>query len=212
MRINNDIEDYISRHTTPCDSVLDELTRKTYLSTYNPRMISGQAQGKFLEFVCNMLKPKNILEIGTFTGYSTICMTRGAMPNVHVDTVEVNDELADELERTFLRAKLNSYIALHIGDANEFLKSTTTMYDLIYIDGDKREYPSYYTNSMSRLNVGGYIIADNVLWDGKVYNSQYHDLHTQAVRQFNQMVQNDCHVENSLLAVRDGLMFVRKVY
>lgn len=212
MRINTDLEEYIAQHTTPEDQVLQELTRQTYLSTYNPRMISGLAQGKFLEFVCDMLKPKNILEIGTFTGYSTIRMTRGALPNVHVDTIEINDELAENIQKTFNKANLSEHITLHIGNALEIIKKLNQMYDLVYIDGDKCEYPEYYASVIDKVNVGGYIIADNVLWNEKVIDAQQTDKHTNAVRMFNKIVQDDNRVENTFLAVRDGLMFIKKLH
>lgn len=210
-RVDNDFEDYIARHTTPCDAVLADLMRQTYLSTCNPRMIAGQAMGKFLEFVCNMLKPKRILEIGTFTGFATICMTRGALPDVRVDTIEVNDELADGLRQTFKTAQLQNFINLHIADAIDFLHDTNAVYDLIYIDGDKRQYPDYYSAALPHLCTGGFMIADNVLWGGKVYDGISQDAHTQALRQFNQLVQNDTRVQNTVLAVRDGLMFIKKM-
>lgn len=211
MRIDTDLESYITNHTTHEDEVLTELTRQTYLSTYNPRMLSGVAQGRFLEFICRMLKPKRILEIGTFTGYSAICMARGAMPNVHIDTIEVNDEL-EEVIRSFLaRANVQNHVHLHIGDANAIINKLDGGYDLVFIDGEKREYPDYYLNVMPKVNVGGFVIADNVLWDGKVYHNEHTDQHTEAVRKFNAMVQSDANVENTILPVRDGLMFIRKI-
>lgn len=212
MRLNTDFEHYIESHTTPEDEVLQQIHRHTYLTTYNPRMISGPSQGKFLEFICNMLSPKRILEIGTFTGYSTVCMARGAMPHGHIDTIEVNDELEGHLRRTFTEAGLSDCITLHIGDAKALLPTLKPGYDFVYIDGDKRDYPAYFDLSLPLLRCGGYMLADNVLWGGKVYApGAPDDAHTQAVMEFNRMVAEHPEVENTLIPSRDGLMLVRKI-
>lgn len=211
MRICTDRECYIEEHTTPEDAVLQQIHRHTYLTTCNPRMISGPSQGKFLEFMCNMLLPKRILEIGTFTGYSTVCMARGAMLHGHVDTIEVNDELEAHLRLTFAEAGLANRITLHIGDAKALLPTLEPGYDFIYIDGDKRDYPAYFDLSLPLLRQGGYMLADNVLWGGKVYDGKSDDAHTEAVREFNRRVQSELSVENTLIPSRDGLMLIRKL-
>lgn len=210
-RIDNDFEQYIATHSTPEDNVLAELVRYTNLTTYNPRMISGRQQGLFLQMICQMYKPKNVLEIGTFTGYSAISIARGIFPNGHLDTIEVNDELKDVILKYLTLAKVDQYVALHIGNALEIISKINTIYDLAFIDGDKREYPAYYKAVFPKIKVGGFIIADNVLWNGKVIDPDSNDLHTKAVLEFNQMVQNDNKVENTLLPMRDGLMLIHKL-
>jgi len=209
-KIDNDFELYLSQHSTPEDDVLAELVRFTNLTTYNPRMLSGRQQGLFLQMICQMLKPQNILEIGTFTGYSAICMARGIMPTGHLDTIEVNDELEEVILKFLNLAGVKQCVNLHIGNALDIIPKLNRTYDLAFIDGDKREYPSYYEKVFPRVKVGGFIIADNVLWNGKVIDPDSNDLHTNAILAFNQMVQNDARVQNVLLPMRDGLMMIRK--
>lgn len=210
-RIDNDFEKYLTDHSTPEDEVLAELSRETNLTTYNPRMISGRQQGLFLQFLCQMIKPRHVLEIGTFTGYSAICIARGIMPVGHLDTIEVNDEYEEIIRKYFKLAKVDNNIALHIGSALKILPKLTHSYDLVYIDGDKREYPEYYKLTLPMVNHGGFIIADNVLWNGKVIEYGANDPHTKAIIEFNDMVQQDERVENALLPMRDGLMVIRKI-
>lgn len=210
-RLDNDLELYITKHTTPLDSTLEELTRVTYLTTYNPRMISGHAQGKFLEFICHMVKPERILEIGAFTGYSTICMAKAIGKNSVIDTIEVNDELQDTISEFIRKAGVNNKVNLHFGDARQIIPTLQFRYDLVFIDGDKREYPQYYDLIFPLVKDEGYILADNVLWNGKVLDKNATDVHTLAILEFNDLVQNDKRVENVLLPIRDGLMFIRKL-
>lgn len=210
VKVNNNLEQYLENHTTPVSETLNRLTRLTYLSTYNPRMISGPVQGKFLELLCRIANPKRILEIGTFTGYSTICLAKGSPENALIDTIEVNDELEETIRTFILEEKLEHKINLHIGNALDILDTLTNQYDLVFIDGDKREYPEYYNKIIEKVRIGGIIIADNVLWGGKVLDKQKSDKHTQAVKQFNNLVQNDNRVENVLLPIRDGVMLIFK--
>jgi caffeoyl-CoA O-methyltransferase len=210
-KIDNDLEKYLADHTTPEDNVLKELSRLTNLTTYNPRMLSGPQQGLFLQFICKMFKPKKVLEIGTFTGYSAICIARGIMPHGHLDTIEVNDEMEEIITRFFKLAKVENNITLHIGNALKILPKMHLDYNLVYIDGDKREYPQYYKLAVPLVKHGGLIIADNVLWNGKVTDPDSTDLHTKAIKEFNDMVQQDIRVENILLPMRDGLMIIRKL-
>jgi len=210
-RIDNNFELYLSQHSAPEDDVLADLVRFTNLTTYNPRMLSGRQQGLFLQMICQMYKPQNTLEIGTFTGYSAICMTRGMMPNGHLDTIEVNDELEETILKYLNLAGVKQYVNLHIGNALDIIPKLDVTYDLVFIDGDKREYPSYYKEIFPKVKVGGYIIADNVLWNGKVIDPDSNDVHTKAILNFNQMVQDDTRVANVLLPIRDGLMFINKL-
>lgn len=210
-RINNDFEQYLSQHSTPEDEVLAELTRFTNLTTYNPRMLSGRQQGLFLQMICEMYKPQNVLEIGSFTGYSAICIARGIMPNGHLDTIEVNDELEEVILKFLNLAGVKQHVSLYVGSALAIIPTLKSTYDLAFIDGDKREYPDYYRLIFPKVKVGGFIIADNVLWNGKVIDPDSNDLHTNAILSFNQMVQNDTRVQNVLLPMRDGLMLIRKI-
>lgn len=209
-RIDNDFEKYIADHTSPEDDVLVELTRVTNLKSVNPRMLCGRQQGLFLQFVCQMLKPQKVLEIGTFTGYSAICIARGIMPVGHLDTIEVNDEYLEIINKYFHLAKVEKYVSLFNGNALEIIPQLNSKYDLVYIDGDKREYPEYYEMVVPVLKSGGFLIADNVLWGGKVTDPNVGDHHTKAIQRFNQMVQDDNRVENVLMPMRDGLMLIRK--
>ena len=210
-RIDNDFEQYLTQHSTPEDEVLSELTRFTNLTTYNPRMLSGRQQGLFLQMICEMYKPQNVLEIGSFTGYSAICIARGIMPNGHLDTVEVNDELEEVILKFLNLAGVKQNVNLHVGSALKIIPTLKSTYDLVFIDGDKREYPDYYRLVFPKVKVGGFIIADNVLWNGKVIDPDSNDIHTNAILSFNQMVQNDDRVQNVLLPMRDGLMLIRKI-
>jgi len=210
-KIDNDFELYLSQHSTPEDDVLAELVRFTNLTTYNPRMLSGHQQGLFLQMICQMLKPQNILEIGTFTGYSAICMARGVMPNGQIDTIEANDELEEVINKFTNLAGVNQYINLHLGNALTIIPKLNKRYELVFIDGDKREYPEYYKTVFPKVTIGGYIIADNVLWNGKVINPDSNDIHTNSILKFNQLVQEDNRVKNVLLPMRDGLMLIQKI-
>ncbi|QKG79162.1 O-methyltransferase [Tenuifilum thalassicum] len=209
---NHDLEEYLKNHTTPVDDVLEELTRKTHLTTYNPRMLSGPIQGKFIEMLCHMIKPQRVLEIGTFTGYSTICMARAIPENAMIDTIEVNDELEDTIVEFFKKANVSQKINLIVGNALEIVDTLSHTYDLVFIDGEKSEYPQYLNAVLHKLNTGGFIIADNVLWNGKVFNPSNNDAQTNAIRQFNRMIQEDEKLENVLLPFRDGMMLIRKIY
>jgi caffeoyl-CoA O-methyltransferase len=210
-KVDNDFEQYLSNHTTPEDSVLKDLVRFTNLTTYNPRMLSGRHQGLFLQMICQMLKPKKVLEIGTFTGYSAICIARGISPDGHLDTIEVNDELSEVIYKYFQLAKVSDIITLHIGSALDIVSKLDSAYDLVFIDGDKREYPEYYRRVFPKVKVGGFIIADNVLWNGKVVDPDSNDVHTNAILDFNRIVQEDSRVVNVLLPMRDGLMLIQKI-
>jgi len=210
-KIDNDFEQYLTQHSSPEDEVLSELTRLTNLTTYNPRMLSGRQQGLFLQLICEMYKPQNVLEIGSFTGYSAICIARGIVPNGHLDTIEVNDELEEVILKFLNLAGVSQNVSLHIGSALEIIPTLKSTYDLVFIDGDKREYPDYYRLVFPKVKVGGFIIADNVLWNGKVIDPESNDLHTNAILSFNQMVQDDFRVQNVLLPMRDGLMLIRKI-
>ena len=205
------LEEYISAHITPQNSLLKNLYRETNLRLLNPRMASGHIQGRLLKMLVTMIKPQLILEVGTFTGYATLCMAEGLPDGGMVHTVEIDDELEDFILKGFGGSPLSDRIVLHIGDALKVVPELGLKYDMIFLDGEKKEYPDYYTHFMDYLNPGGYMIADNTLWDGHVVDSNYDsDPQTVAVREFNDMVRNDERVEVAMIPIRDGLTIIRK--
>ncbi|MCK4919693.1 MAG: O-methyltransferase [Bacteroidales bacterium] len=210
--LNPDYQQYLENHSTPEDDVLSELRRYTFLKVIHPRMISGQVQGRFLEMISKMILPTKILEIGTYTGYSAICLARGLKAGGKLYTLEINDELIDKSRKFFVKAKLDDSIDSIHGDAVKLIPQMDDDFDLIFIDGEKEQYSDYYKLCLPKLKKGGVLIADNVLWDGKVYDEKYkNDNATQAIKKFNKLVQDDSRVENLILPVRDGLMVVRKI-
>jgi caffeoyl-CoA O-methyltransferase len=175
-------------------------------------MLSGVVQGQFLSIISLMLCPKRILEVGTFTGYSALCLAKGLVPGGVLHTIERNDEWEELIRQGISRAGLKERIVLHIGDAVEVIPQIQETFDLVFIDGDKREYIAYYEAAMDKLRPGGFLLADNVLWDGKVLEEpQPRDAQTKGIAAFNAHVQADPRVENVLLPLRDGLMMVRKL-
>ena len=203
------LEEYIEAHATTPDDVLQELYRHTHLHEMNPRMMSGPVQGKFLQFLCQMLKPQRVLEIGTYTGYAAICIARGLPEGGKLVTIEANREYENTLRHYFDKAQVTEKIELILGDAKAVIPVLNETFDLVFIDADKVSYPTYYNIVMGKVRPGGFILADNVLWDGKVLNAQTKERDTQALIAFNDMVQNDPWVENVLLPIRDGLMMIR---
>ncbi len=203
------LEEYLEAHTTAPDAVLQELYRHTYLHEMNPRMMSGPVQGKFLQFLCQMLKPRRVLEIGTYTGYAAICIARGLPESGKLVTIEANREYEGTLRHYFAKAQVAEKIELIFGDAKTVIPALNKTFDLVFIDADKVSYPTYYNMVMEKVRPGGFILADNVLWDGKVLNAQTKERDTQALIAFNDIVQNDPRVENVLLPIRDGLMMIR---
>ncbi len=213
MEIRKDIFEYIINHSDKEDPVLYDLSRKTHLETMHPRMLSGYLQGKLLEFVSKMICPKRILEIGTFTGYSAICLAKGLPENGLLYTLEINEERQDIIQEYIKKAGMESKIKLIIGDANKSISSIDDTFDLVFIDADKASYPAYYKAVLPKVRKGGFIIADNALWDGKVLdNVEDTDDATKAVIDFNNYVNADKSVENFILPLRDGLMLIRKKY
>ncbi|MEX0988613.1 MAG: O-methyltransferase [Bacteroidales bacterium] len=205
------ISRYAEEHTTDEDAVLYELYRTTYLKVVHPQMLSGKVQGRFLAFISEMLRPRRILEIGTFTGYSAYCLAKGLPDDGKLVTIEVNEEL-EEMVRAFLKKSgLESKIDLVIGNALEIIPRLEDSFDLIFIDADKEQYCEYYELGMQVLNHGGYIIADNVLWGGKVAELPPGDESSLTLHKFNTLVQEDKRVENVFLTIRDGLMVIKKM-
>lgn len=201
---------YLSEHSQEEDPVLTELARQTYLNEVHPRMLSGHILGSFLTLFSRMLSPRRILEIGTYTGYSAICLARGLKPGGILTTIEVNDELRTTALKYFRKANLQDQIQLINGDALKLLPKLTESYDLIFIDANKDDYPAYYNLVFDRLRPGGYMLVDNVLWGGKVLQDKLVDTTTQTIDHFNKTIHADQRVENFLLPIRDGLMIIQK--
>jgi caffeoyl-CoA O-methyltransferase len=209
--IDEKLLEYAERHTTAESAVLQELNRETHAHVLSPRMLSGHLQGRILSMISNMIKPQYILEIGTYTGYSAICLSEGLQPHGKIITIDINEELEDLVRNYFDKAGLTKQVEHLTGDALKIIPTLKTNFDLVFIDADKVNYSRYYDLVMPRLNKGGYILADNVLWSGNVIRPvDSSDFDTQALMEFNTKVTNDPNVENVLLPVRDGIMLIRK--
>ncbi len=205
------LADYVLSHTTKEIEVLKELDRATHLNILRPRMLSGHEQGMLLYLLVRMLKPKHILELGTYTGYSAISMARGLESGGNLISIDKNDELYPFAQQFVEKAGLANKIQLLSGDAKELIPLLEDTFDLVFIDADKREYIAYYDLLFEKVNKGGFILADNVLWDGKVLaETPDTDEQTQGILAFNKYIQNDKRVENLLLPLRDGLSIIRK--
>ena len=206
------LEKYIHDYSSDEDALLHELDRETHLRVINPRMISGHIQGKLLELIVKMYRPKSVLEIGTFTGYSALCMAAGLEDGAVIDTCEVDDEL-EALAQSFVdRSPYGDKIRVHVGAALDIAPKLGKQFDLVFMDGDKREYPAYYDMLMGGglLHSGSVILADNILWYGKVVQPVAHnDHHTQALIEFNRRVKEDERVESVILPLRDGINIIR---
>lgn len=202
------LEEYTLANTScPVEDALRWIERQTHLRTNHARMLSGKTQGMLLRMLAMSIGARNILEIGAFTGYCTVCL---ASSGAHVDTLEIDDEREDILREGFRRSGFEDNITLHIGDALETMEKLTTKYDLIFIDANKRHYPAYYEKSLELLADGGLIVADNILWDGKIVDPNANDAQSEALKSFNEIVTNDPRVENVILPLRDGLNIIRK--
>jgi len=208
--MNKNLVQYLLDHTSPEDPVLEDLFRQTHLRFVNPNMATGHLQGKFLEFISFMIRPGNILEIGTFTGYSAICLVKGLKPGGKLITIELNDELRAFSQTYFCRAGVESKITQLTGNALQIIPQLDLMFDLIFIDGDKREYTEYFRLIIDKIKPGGFILADNVLWGGNVLDNETCDAQTKGIIEFNEMIKNEKNIENVILPVRDGLMLIRK--
>lgn len=207
---------YIHEHSTPEEELLHELDRETNLRVVAPRMISGHIQGQLLKMTVEMTGARRILEIGTFTGYSALCMAAGLPDGGELHTCEVDDELEPLAQSFFDRSPHGNKIHMHIGSALDIAPALGMTFDMVFIDGDKREYPDYYrmlmgdNGSPALVGSGSILIADNILWYGKVVHEVAHnDRHTQALLEFNRMIREDSRVENVILPIRDGLNIIR---
>jgi len=209
------LEEYISVHSTPENEVLQAITRDTYVHVLNPHMLSGHVQGRVLSMISHMIRPKRILELGTFTGYSALCLAEGLAEGGKLVTIEHNDELEETIRRNFARSPLGEKIDLLIGDAKELLHRPLMVdtYDLVFIDADKREYCAYLDLVYPLVPVGGFILADNTLWDGHIIDPAYDkDKQTLGLRAFNDKLKEDNRFEQVILPLRDGLTLIRKIH
>lgn len=205
------LDKYACDHTSKESDLLNDLDRKTNLQVFHPRMLSGQLQGRFLSMISHMINPDFILEIGTYTGYSAICMAEGMKDTGKLVTLDINEELEPFTQSYFDKSPYKNQIEFKIGNALEIIPKITEEIDLVFIDADKDNYSNYYNLVFDKVRKGGFIIADNVLWSGKVLEEiKPNDKDTPALIEFNKMIQNDDRVENVLAPIRDGLMIIRK--
>ena len=209
--MDRQLEKYILDHSVPEDPVLEDLYRQTHLRFVNPNMACGLIQGKFLEMISRMINPSYILEIGTFTGYSAICLAKGLKTDGMLITVEANDELVGFTRSYFTKAGVASKINSITGRLQDVVAAIKEEFDLVYIDGDKREYIEYYRLIIDKVRPGGFIIADNVLWGGKVFEKETNDQQTKGIMEFNDMINKQKNIENIILPLRDGIMLIRKI-
>lgn len=209
--IDEKIDEYVVNHTTKESKLLYDLNRKTNMHVLQPRMLSGHFQGRVLSMISKMIQPKAILEIGTYTGYSALCLAEGLTADGELITIDKNYELEELVGSFFDKSPFKNQLKHLIGNAMDIIPELSQNFDLVFIDADKENYVNYYNLVFDKIRSGGYIIADNVLWSGKVVHEENtNDLDTQILREFNDMVQGDSRVENVLLPIRDGLMILRK--
>jgi predicted O-methyltransferase YrrM len=209
--IEKNLADYCENHTSPESELLSNLNRDTHLKVVSPRMLSGHLQGRFLSFISKLQKPQLIIEIGTYTGYSALCLAEGLTESGKLISIDVNEETSSYAQSFIDKSAYKNQIKLVVADAKDFIHTISNPIDLVFIDADKKNYLAYYQLIIEKLNTGGIIIADNVLWSGKITMPEGEmDRETLALHEFNEFVQNDGRVENMLLPIRDGLMVIRK--
>ncbi len=208
--MTDELQEYIEEHISEEPAHLAKLYRHTQLTRLYPRMCSGHIQGRMLKMLTQMISPMRVLELGTFTGYSALCMAEGMPDGAELHTVELDDEYADDIRSFFEAAPCGGKITLHIGDALELTRQLPGPWDMVFIDANKRQYSEYYEAVLPLVPSGGYIIADNTLWSGKV-TEDCHDAQTDAIRRFNDLVAADPRVEKVILPLRDGMTIIRKL-
>ena len=205
------IEEYALKYCDSESDLLKELNRQTHLNIMQPRMLSGHLQGRILSSYSKVIKPNSILEIGTYTGYSALCLAEGLTSNGVLHTIDLNEEIASFTQNFFSKSEFNKKIKFHIGNALDIIPNIDLKWDLVFIDADKENYSNYFDLVIEQVKTGGWIIADNVLWSGKVLETtDKNDLETQSLKNFNKKVKSDSRVSNLLLPVRDGMMIMVK--
>jgi len=208
--LSEELENYAAQHTEDEPLLLQELNKRTHLNVLQPRMISGHFQGRFLSLLSKMVQPRTILEIGTYTGYATLCLAEGLHPEGVLHTIDIKEELTDLQREFFDRSGYGSRIVQHLGKAADIIPALDTTFDLVFIDADKQNYAHYFDLVIEKMNRGGLILSDNVLWSGKVVEEVKHnDKHTQALMAYNQKIKDDPRVETVLLPIRDGITLSR---
>jgi len=204
--ISSEIVEYATQHTTDEPKLLQELRRETWQKILAPRMLSGHLQGRLLAMISKLIQPKSILEIGTFTGYATLCLAEGLASDGMIHTIDNNEELVDFQHKYFKKAGLKDKITQHTGKALEILSELNTTFDLVFIDADKKNYSAYFDIIIDKLNKGGIILSDNVLWGGKVLKKELNnDIETEEITAYNLKLKNDFRIETILLPIRDGI-------
>lgn len=208
--LSDDLEEYANQHTDNEPLLLQELTRRTHLSVLQPRMLSGHLQGRFLSLLSKLVRPQTILEIGTYTGYATLCLAEGLTPQGTLHTIDIKEELIDLQTEFFNRSGYGSQIVQHLGKAADIIPTLSSRFDLVFIDADKQNYALYFDLVIDKMNSGGIILSDNVLWSGKVVQEvKLSDKHTQALMAYNKKIKDDSRVETVLLPIRDGITVCR---
>ncbi len=211
MEFDHELDLYIKAHIVQEEDFLKELERETHLTCIHPRMLSGHVQGKILYMLCKMINPKRVLELGTYTGYSAISMGLALDNDSIIHTIELRDEQEEIITKYIEKAGLHDKIVCHFGDVKTIIPTIDEQFDLVFIDADKREYPAYFEMVIDNVKPGGYIIADNILWDGKVVDpAEKNDPQTKGILAFNDIIKNDLRVENVIFPFRDGMMVIRK--
>ena len=207
------IDDYVVKHSEDEPELLQQLNRETYQKILQPRMLSGHYQGRVLSMISKLVNPKNILEIGTYTGYSAICLAEGLQKNGELHTIDINEELNDFQRKYFDKSGYGKQIHQHLGDALDIIPKLDKTFDLVFIDADKENYANYFHAIINKLNQGGIILSDNVLWSGKVLETKFkkEDTSTPALIEYNKLLKEDKRVETLILPIRDGLTICRKV-
>ncbi|MDO1446261.1 O-methyltransferase [Rhodocytophaga aerolata] len=213
MILDESLTAYVETHTTAETKLLQKINRQTHANVLKPRMLSGHLQGRLLAMLSHMIQPKAILEIGTFTGYSAICLAEGLQKDGKLYTIDINEELEEQVRSYFAESGIENNVEYYIGNALTIVPELKATFDLVFIDADKINYATYYDLVFDKVRPGGYIIADNVLWSGKVVEQTHKkvDVDTQAILDYNKKVQQDSRVENILLPIRDGLLVARKL-
>jgi predicted O-methyltransferase YrrM len=210
--VSEQIEQYCEDHTSSESTLLHQLNRETHIKILRPRMLSGQLQGTFLSMISKMIHPKYILEVGTYTGYSSLCLAEGLQKEGELHTLEIEEELEEFILKYFNQSNFKDQIHLHIGDASHLLDQIHKEWDLVFIDAEKKDYQLYYDKILPYVKKGGFILVDNVLWSGKVIEEiKTNDKETGAIVAFNDFVQNDPRVLNTILPFRDGIMLIEKL-
>jgi caffeoyl-CoA O-methyltransferase len=211
--IPEELDNYVVRHSEDEPKLLQQLNRETYQKILQPRMLSGHYQGRVLSMISKLVNPKNILEIGTYTGYSALCLAEGMQKDGELHTIDINEELMDFQRKYFDKSGYGNQIYQHLGNALEIIPKLNKTFDLIFIDADKENYCNYFDCIIEKLNTGGIILSDNVLWSGKILDSKFKkdDTSTPALIKYNKLLKDDNRVETVLLPIRDGLTISRKL-